>query len=270
MASLTTLTLSDFTRSFDVTTDASTIAVGSVLSQGTHPIAFFIKRLWPCMQAASAYVWELFAIMEVVKKWHQCLIGRKFHTYIDQQSLKDLLSRVVQTPEQYKWETKLFGYDFEILYKPERENIVANALSRINQPQLLTLSTTDPSWLIELRTFYTTNQGKSLVQKLLHKADGPTSFQVHDGLLYYHHCLYIPEGTTIRQQLLHEYPCTPLRGHSSILPTIKRISSTFVWPKLKPNVTLFIRNCTTYQQIKTPTHKPYGLLQPLPIPSTAW
>lgn len=50
---------------------------------------------------------------------------------------------------------------------------------------------------------------------------------------------------------------------------MKCIASTFLLPKLKTNVSTFIRNCTTCL-IKTPAHKPYGLLQPLPIPSLAW
>jgi hypothetical protein len=32
--------------------------------------------------------------------------------------------------EQQKWVTKLFGYDYEIIYKKGKENVVADALSR--------------------------------------------------------------------------------------------------------------------------------------------
>jgi hypothetical protein len=43
-----------------------------------------------------------------------------------------------------------------------------------------------------------------------------------------------------------------------------------VWPKLRSDVTNFIHDCQTCQLVKYPTHKPYGLLQPLPIPSSVW
>jgi hypothetical protein len=33
-------------------------------------------------------------------------------------------------PEQQKWVAKLLGYDYEIQYRPGRENYVADALSR--------------------------------------------------------------------------------------------------------------------------------------------
>lgn len=270
MAKLATLTLPDFTKSFEVTTDASNIAIGVVLSQEDRPITFFSKRLCPRMQASSAYVQELFFITESVKKWRQYLIGKKFRIFTDQRSLKHLLSQVVQTPEQYKWATKLLGYDFEIIYKPGKENIVADALSRIDQPQLLTLYATKLGWLADLRSFYTTTVGKALIHTLLSKTTGSNEFHIHDGLLYHSHRLYIPDQPTIHTTLLHEYHSSPLGGHSGILPTIKRISATFLWPKLKADVTSFIRECVVCQQIKPPNHKPYGLLQPLPIPSLAW
>ncbi|KAL0444685.1 UNVERIFIED_CONTAM: Retrovirus-related Pol polyprotein from transposon [Sesamum latifolium] len=130
MVSLPVLALPDFTTSFEVTTDASSIAVGAVLSQKGHPLAFFSKKLCPKMQSSSAYVRELFAITEAVKKWRQYLLGCQFHIYTDHNSIRGLVNQTIQTPEQQKWLYKLLGYNYEIHYKPGKENIVADALSR--------------------------------------------------------------------------------------------------------------------------------------------
>lgn len=53
---------------------------------------------------------------------------------------------MVQIPEQDKWETKLIGFDFEIFYKPGKENQVADALSRVDDTLLLALSSTNLAW----------------------------------------------------------------------------------------------------------------------------
>jgi len=41
------------------------------------------------------------------------------------------LEQRIATPEQQKWVKKLLGYDYEITYKPGRDNNAADALSRV-------------------------------------------------------------------------------------------------------------------------------------------
>ena len=84
---------------FYVEIDVSTIVIGAVLQQDGKPLAFFSKRMCPRMQQAPAYVRELFAITEVVKKWRQYLVGRKFQIFTNHNSLKHLMTQTIQTPE---------------------------------------------------------------------------------------------------------------------------------------------------------------------------
>ncbi|KAJ0958356.1 putative nucleotidyltransferase, Ribonuclease H [Helianthus annuus] len=267
MVSLVTLTLPNFSKPFDVTTDASNVAVGAVLSQGDHPIAFFSKKMCPRMQVASAYVRELYAITEAVKKWRQYLLGRKFNIFTDQRSLKHLLSQVVQTPEQYRWATKLLGFDFEIFYKPGKENKVADALSRMHGPSLFAVSLSSPVWIEQLTTYYRTESGKKLAEKLL---SDNNRFRSVNGLIYDANRLFIPACYEIRSLLLNEYHASSIGGHSGIKATVNRLAASFSWPNLKSDVTSFVQQCEVCQQMKYSTHKPYGLLQPLPIPSNVW
>nr|GFB99579.1 reverse transcriptase [Tanacetum cinerariifolium] len=132
MIELPTLALPDFLIPFDVTTDASGSAIGAVLSPRDHPLAFFSKKLSSRMQAASTYIREMYAIIESVKRWRHYLLGKRFRIFTDQRSLKFILNQNIQTPEQQKWLSKLLGYEYDILYKPGKENTVANALSRID------------------------------------------------------------------------------------------------------------------------------------------
>jgi hypothetical protein len=147
MTTLPVLQIPNFSKDFVIETDASGVAIGAVLSQGGHPLAYFSKKLNPKMKLASAYVREMYAITESVKKCRQYLIGQKFQIFTDQISLKDLLLQTIQTPEQQKWASKLQGFNFEIFYKPGKHNQVADALSRKlddNITLLLSLSSPVP------------------------------------------------------------------------------------------------------------------------------
>lgn len=169
MTSLPVLALPNFSLPFDVTTDASGVAIGAVLSQDMHPIVFFSQKLCPRMQLASAYEREMFAITIAVKKWCHYLLGHHFRIFTDQKSLKGLISQVIQTPAQHKWLTKLLGFDYEIIYTPGKSNVVADALSRvIEPPEAIFSAISECQSLIgdQLRTFYLNHPvGQALFQK---------------------------------------------------------------------------------------------------------
>lgn len=123
------LALPDFTTPFTVETDASGLVMGAVLTQHGHPLAFFSKVFCPRLQRSSTYVQELHAITTVVRKWRQYLLGHSFIILTDHRSLKDLMSQVIQMPEQQIYLSKLLGYDYTIEYKSGKSNVVAKAIS---------------------------------------------------------------------------------------------------------------------------------------------
>lgn len=83
------------------------------------------------MQKQSAYTREFFAITESLAKFRHYLLGHQFIIRTDQKSLKNLLDQSLQTPEQQAWLHKFIGYDFKIEYKPGKDNIAVDALSRV-------------------------------------------------------------------------------------------------------------------------------------------
>jgi len=139
------LHLPDFTIPFVVETDASNSAIGIVLSQVGHPIAFFSKKLCPKKQSSSVYVKGMLAITEPVKKWRHYLIGNHFQIITDEQSLRGLLTSVCHTLEQQKSASWLIGYSFDILYRPRTSQPSCQFLSRPPPSVFLAISSSTPN-----------------------------------------------------------------------------------------------------------------------------
>ena len=68
----------------------------------------------------SIYEKEMLDILHAVDLWGPYLLGQWFQIKTNHQSLKYFLEQRISSPEQQKWVTKLFGYDYEIIYKKEK------------------------------------------------------------------------------------------------------------------------------------------------------
>jgi hypothetical protein len=116
-------------------------------------LAFTIKQLSERNLGKSIYENEMLAILHAVDLWHPYLLGKQFHIKTDHQSLKYFLEQHISSPEQQKWVTKIFGYNYEIIYKKGKDNVVADALSQKYEDEgyLFSLSFIVPDWLQAVR-----------------------------------------------------------------------------------------------------------------------
>lgn len=268
------LVLPNFQLPFTVETDASGIGVGAMLSQQGHPFAYFSKPFPPKLLRASTYVRELFAITSAVKKWRQYLLGRPFTIITDHRSLKELLTQVIQTPEQHTYLVRLLGYDYVIHYRSGSHNQAADALSRRpDHSASLTLILSVPwlTFLEELRQQLRQHPQYIHKHQLLTQspADHP-GFTIANDLIMKEGRIWLPRDLPLIQTLLTEYHASTIGGHMGVAKTVARISENFQWQGLREDVARFVANCVEYQYTKYETKKLAGLLCPLPVPLRPW
>lgn len=125
----------NFEETFYVTTDASDVAIGAVLSQGElpndRPIYFFSKTLNDCQRRYSTIQKELLAIVEAIKTFRVYLYGRFFILITDHKTLCYLFNMKDCGSRLFRQRLDLMEYNFKILHRPGAQNTVADALSRI-------------------------------------------------------------------------------------------------------------------------------------------
>ncbi|KAK1435415.1 hypothetical protein QVD17_01178 [Tagetes erecta] len=267
------LVLPDFTKPFVVECDASGCGIGAVLMQNQKPIAYFSKALSDRNLVKSAYERELMALVLAVQHWRPYLLGTKFIVCTDQKSLKFLLQQRVSSSDQQNWVVKLLGFDFDIQYKPGRENRAADALSRRADTGDLCHAISSPIWsqgaqLVEEAK--SEAEILSLVQKCLLDPTKLPGYSVKNGILFYKDRLVISRHSKFLPALLHEFHITASGGHSGFYRTYRRLAANVYWPGMTNTIKQFIRECDVCQRCKASSVLPGGLLQPLAIPNLIW
>ena len=186
----------------------------------------------------------------------------------NQKSLKELLDQSLHTLEQQQWLPKFLGYDFIIQYKPGKENVVADSLSRC-----FNLAWSEPhhNWLEELKLKILQDEKfKDVYHQCITNTLTAGPFAVKQGILYWKDRIVIPADPQFQQQLLFECHNSVSGGHSGMARTMARICSQFYWPNMQADIKNYVKKCTICQQAKSETTLPSGLLNPLPIPQQVW
>ena len=80
--------------------------------------------------------------------------GKTLQGKTDHDSLKYFLEQRLSSEEQQKWVTKMLGYDFEIIYKKGKQNVIVDALSRNDEDVeelFCVISIIQPDWINDAR-----------------------------------------------------------------------------------------------------------------------
>lgn len=94
-------------------------------------MAFFSKALGAAYKHLSIYEKEFLALIMAIERWRQHLQRGKFVIKIDHKSLAYLTEQNLHSEMQCKALTRLMGLQFKVVYRKGKENVVVDALSRV-------------------------------------------------------------------------------------------------------------------------------------------
>nr|GEV98027.1 hypothetical protein [Tanacetum cinerariifolium] len=212
------LIASDWDMPFELMYDASDYAIGAVLGQRqdkhSRPIHYASKTMTEAESNYSTTEKEMLAVMYAFEKFRSYLIMNKSIVYTDHSALEYLFANKDSKARLLRWVLLLQEFTFKVIDTKGAENLVADHLSRLENPHKNVL---DPKEINESFPLETLNlvstRGQEAVEIL--KA-----------------CYYGPTG-----------------GHHGPNYTAKKVfDSGFYWPTIYRDAQDLVKNCDVCQR----------------------
>ena len=273
-----------------------------------HPVAFHSRKFEAAEINYEIHDKELLAIVDSFQQWRHFLEGssQQIIVYNDHKNLTYFQNARVLSRRQARWAQFLTHFDFIIIYRLGMQQGKADALSRRSymelrpgepafehQKQILlgpnrlrlmvvnAITTLENSTLLDSIRDHMANDdfAKDVLDHIVpdrascsrskYPRNDYRQFYWHGGFLFRRNLLYVPDGPP-RLQVLQHCHDSPMAGHFGVRKTLDLISRHYWWPRLRHFVEEYVRSCDICCRSKSPRHRSYGLLQPLPIPETPW
>ena len=282
------LVKAQMSRPFELFTDASLNHVGAVLMQRDEgrlkPIGYFSKKLKPVEQRYSTTDREALGVILACRRFHHFLWGVPFTIHTDHQPLVSVFKRKTKSPRMSRWVIEMQDYRFKVVYRPGRDNEVADQLSRpvrallyqggenylgLSQEEFKQKQLDEPRWADVINYL----EGGRLPRKKC-PSTLITRFMLYEGLLYLcaDKCdnsvqlrLVIPQE--LRKAAL-KFGHETVAGHLGRRKSIDAIESHFYWPSLRADVVKYVKECVVCQRHKDSRalQQPFQELPPVKWP----
>jgi enoyl-CoA hydratase/carnithine racemase len=217
-----------------------------------HSIAFYSASMNSAEQNYEIHDKEMLAIIRALQEWRPELEGIRqvgpFEVITDHRALQYFMTSKKLNARQARWAEFLSRFDFQIQYRPGKENTLADALSR---PEALNKADQTQTLLkadrlaegIEIAPLDSAvhivdrvvelNQKSSSLERYREKADeGNSSYTLRDNLLLYKGRLVVPveADETLPAQLIKEAHAQVSTAHPGQRKTRELIRSRYWWP----------------------------------------
>jgi RNase H-like domain found in reverse transcriptase/Integrase zinc binding domain/Reverse transcriptase (RNA-dependent DNA polymerase) len=275
------LMMPDYSKPFQIKSDASKYASGAVLTQtdingDRHLVAFLSKTFTDMERRYEIYDRELLGIVRALKEWRHYIQGSGHTTLIhtNHQNLTYFRKAQKLSDRQARWSLFLSEFDIKLQHLPGNKMILSDALSRRldhcpeeeeTKEEILLLDDLFLNLLdINLRDRITKNKDYDFdVTRAIEllQEDGPTSIQndledwkieeVNDQkTIFYKGKQYIPKDQELRRDILKLFHDHEMVGHPGELETYNSVKQHYWWPGLRVFVKNYVKGCGICQQFK--------------------
>lgn len=270
LSSAPVLRVPDFKKPFILSTDASIVAVGGVLSQqfddGVHPLCYDSKKLNDTEKNYAVHELECYAIFHCMKKWRCYVEGSQLEIQTDHKSLEFLQTQKHLSRRMTRWATFLQQFDFTIRYIKGNDNIAADALSRVIVPTTLH-AIVESDWPEHMMEFLSTGelpQGISDKTKQLLCSER-SKFNISGDILYRvdgnRRRAFVP--FVFRADLMDKFHKS--NGHLALSSTLELFKARYWWPNLKEDLEEALSKCPQCQLHSSPDRRNIEELHPLSV-----
>lgn len=256
----------DFSKPFSIQCDASDTGLGGVLTQEIDGeevvIAFASRSLSRCERNYAVTEKECLAVIFSIEKFRPYVEGTHFSVITDHYSLLWLQRMKEPSGKLARWAVKLQQFDFTLVHRKGKLNVVPDALSRMSQNNISEITVTDE----HKDVFYT-----SLIDKITKAPDKYPLFQVKNNLIYKYTYngipfksnlkewkLFVPKA--LRKSVMFTCHDPPDAGHFGFYKTFNKIKQSYYWPKMRQDILRYVRTCNVCAAQKIPTDGPKGLM----------
>lgn len=248
------LSCPDFTKKFTIQCDASNFGIGAALTQQfgdwEKVVCYLSQSLTRPERNFSTTEKECLAVLWAIEKLRPYIEGSHFKVITDHYLL--LWLRKLQNPSGRlaRWSVHLQQYDFEIIHRKGKEHLVLDGLSRsVPIVNIVSHYSETPSidrWYIKLLESVQSQPVKypkyRVDVNVLYKTTNNTNVY---GFSDQHEIWKMVVPKERRAKLLHQSHDIPTSGHLGVYKTFNQLATKYYWPKIKHDVTTYIRKCQT-------------------------
>jgi hypothetical protein len=235
---------------------------------------------------------ELAAVVHALKTWRHYLYGQKCDIYTDHKSLKYIFTQSELNMRQRRRLELIKDYELDIHYHPGKANVVADALSRKSQVNMLVarpmpfelakqfdrlslgfLNNTqgvaielEPTLEQDIRKDQKNDEKINKIRQLIIDVKDLDFREDAEGVVWFKDRLCVPNITLIRELILKEAHETAYSIHPGSEKMYQDLKRRFWWYGMKRKIAQYVARCDSCQRIKAEHQRPAGLLQSLQIP----